>query len=176
MKNILVLLVIILSGLNIKTKAQILPCSGYPRYRNFYYYYDDNGNRVYREYIFVCPTGPPTESGRMANPDSLFAKAQTDTLLKSKTDNSVKTLSNDEIIELRKVYPNPTSGNFIVQLSRFVPYVQFQVYDIYGNVLLNDSFSGIEWNIDISLLPTGEYTLVIRTKDGKTYNKKIVKI
>ena len=32
MKNILVLLVIILSGLNIKIKAQILPCSGYPRY------------------------------------------------------------------------------------------------------------------------------------------------
>lgn len=171
MTRILIWIMLIINTATL-IQASPLPC-GYPRYRNFYYTYDENGNRIQREYILVC-TSTPVEQLRLAKPDSLFVIAQNDTLLKSKNDNSIK-VSNEEI-KLKNVFPNPTSGNFIVQLSGFVTYVQFQIYDIYGNILLNDSFSGIEWNIDISLLPAGEYTLVIRTKDGKTYNKKIVKI
>jgi hypothetical protein len=47
---------------------------------------------------------------------------------------------------------------------------------IYCNVLDELKLDGIQWEIDLSLFTANEYILLIKTKEGRMYSKKIIKI
>lgn len=176
MKRILITISLLFIALT-HLKAQILPCTGYPRYRNFHYYYDDNGNREYREFIFVCPTGPPEEPLRLANPDSLFALSLKDsTLIVEKNKLDSNTLIKNSKVIVESIYPNPTHDNFIIKFNEFIVNARLEIYDASGRIYFEEYITGKEFNINISLLSSNQYIIVVKTQDGKVYTDKIVKI
>ena len=71
------------------------------------------------------------------------------------------------------VSPNPTTGQLTVQLSQQEPY-EIAVYDINGKALWNSKCENQVSEIDLGTLATGQYFLVVRTKD-KQGVKTIVK-
>ena len=69
-------------------------------------------------------------------------------------------------------------GNEKFHLVESISYVHFlpDVLDIKGNKMDEITLNGNEWQIDLSLFPSGEYMLLIQTKEGKTYKRSIIKI
>lgn len=141
----------------------------------FTYSYDDAGNRIKRKWTLVaCPGCRIAKADSTKVLDSLFTIAQ-DLEIKLPETPTEKLLY-DGSVELKNIYPNPTKGNFLVQFTNLLLQGNLQIFDMKGNKFDELTLNGTEFQLDISLLPAGEYTIVIRTKDGKVYNKKIVKI
>jgi hypothetical protein len=178
MKKIAILIIIAMScGILSQVKAQTAASK-----KIFTFSYDNAGNRIKRVYTLAtgCIANPancrtkPNDSLKQKALDSLFAIAQ-DIEIKL-PENPTEKLIYDGSVELKNIYPNPTKGNFIIQFTNLVLQGSLLIVDIHGNKLDEIALDGTEFQIDISLFPAGEYILYIRTKDGKTYNKKIVKI
>lgn len=143
--------------------------------RNFTYTYDGMGNRISRTYaLLACPSCRTAQQDSTKVTDSLFAIAQTTIIELPQT--PTEKVTYNESLELRNIYPNPTRGNFVVQFTDIVTNANVQIMDMQGNIMDELSISGREWQLDISLFPAGNYILIIRTQDGKVYNKKIIKI
>lgn len=140
----------------------------------FYFTYDDAGNRIKREWNLVCPSCRTAKTDSTKMLDSLFNIAQN--LEIKLPDNPTEELKFDGTIELKNIYPNPTRGNFIIQFTGLLLQGKLEVFNISGNKLDEIILNGREFQIDISLLPAGEYILRIQTNDGKSYKKKTVKI
>jgi len=156
---------------NSNTNSQIVGCTSYPRYRNFLYYYDENGNRVMREFILVCPDTPPTD-GKYINPDSLFTESLKDSI--PKYEENLKRDEQDGVF--KNIYPNPTSGNVIIQFSKIIKNAQLQIFDENGRFYLEENITGAEFNVNLSMLQAGVYYFKIKTTNGLNITKKIVKI
>jgi hypothetical protein len=78
-----------------------------------------------------------------------------------------------------EVFPNPTTGKFRIQSSRFqIPgsKLEVDVVDIYGKVVTSNNLEFGIWNLelDITDFPAGVYFLKI-TADGSTITKKIIR-
>lgn len=143
--------------------------------RNFTYAYDGMGNRISRTYaLLACPSCRTTKQDSTKVTDSIFAIAQTTIIELPQT--PTEKVTYDISIELRNIYPNPTQGNFVVQFTDIVSNATVQIIDMQGNKLDEQILSGSQWQLDISLFPAGNYILIIRTQEGKAYNKKIIKI
>ena len=71
------------------------------------------------------------------------------------------------------VSPNPTTGRLSVRLNQQDPY-EVTVYDVNGKALQSIRSEGPVTEIDLGILPAGNYLLVVRTKD-KYGIKTIVK-
>jgi hypothetical protein len=69
------------------------------------------------------------------------------------------------------VYPNPSSGNFIIQTNIFTKQT-VQVYNVSGKVVLSQIINSTT-NIDATSLNEGVYSLTIKTVDS-VINKKLV--
>lgn len=141
----------------------------------FTYSYDNAGNRVKREWILLsCPNCRTYSKDSTKVLDSLYAIAQkADIMMPEK---STETLLYIQDTELKNIYPNPTNGNFVLQFTDILIDGVLNIYDLYGNILDVKYLSGMEFQIDISLFPAGEYLIVIQTPAGKKYSKKIIKI
>jgi hypothetical protein len=75
------------------------------------------------------------------------------------------------------VNPNPTTG-FATITIKGIDYVNsfFSVYDINGQLVIPDSpVQSFSFKFDISYLPTGIYTMRLKT-NRSIYNTKIVKL
>jgi hypothetical protein len=71
------------------------------------------------------------------------------------------------------VYPNPTTGEFNVQNSKF-KIQSIEVFDVYGrNVLEHTANLSPHTAIDISHLPAGIYFVKIRTEAGEVVRKVV---
>lgn len=83
------------------------------------------------------------------------------------------TVSNlvEKEISLINLYPNPTSGELLIDLSTFDGNVDFQIYDIGGKLVLTHSLNGSmnTYNMDVSQLNKGMYLLLI--SNGKTQKR-----
>jgi hypothetical protein len=79
--------------------------------------------------------------------------------------------TNPEIL----IYPNPTNGNFWVQLDqRFSEGSKFEVCDYYGRILFQKDLEvGIRHYFDLTLLQKGLYFIRIQNKN-KSYFQKVV--
>jgi hypothetical protein len=73
------------------------------------------------------------------------------------------------------VYPNPTNGNFLVELDqRFSEESKLEVYDFSGRIVFKkDLEAGVRHNINLALLQKGLYFIRIINRN-KGYTKKIV--
>ncbi|PKN97206.1 MAG: hypothetical protein CVU43_17580 [Chloroflexi bacterium HGW-Chloroflexi-5] len=81
-----------------------------------------------------------------------------------------------------EVWPNPTTGQFKVQSSKFkVEFESLELVDIYGKMLISNNNETMEqWNngtvkLDISHLPSGIYFIRIY-HENQTIVKKIIKL
>lgn len=152
----------------------------------FKYSYDATGNRTQREYKLATPCnsqnpGIPNDPDCLSRKkdttismDSLLAIAQNIEIVLPKA--PTEKLNFDGTAELKNIYPNPTANIFVLEFTQLIQHATMQILDIKGNKLDEIALDGIQWEIDLSLFAAGEYILVIRTQDGKVYNKKIVKI
>ena len=142
----------------------------------FKYSYDATGNRTRREYLGIvnCPTCEQLRKRNDTLIDSLYAIAQNIEIELPKT--PTEKLNFDGTAELKNIYPNPTANIFVLEFTQLIQHATMQILDIKGNKLDEIALDGIQWEIDLSLFAAGEYILMIRTQEGKVYNKKLVKI
>jgi photosystem II stability/assembly factor-like uncharacterized protein len=76
------------------------------------------------------------------------------------------------------IFPNPTTGQFKVQSSRFkVEFESLELIDLYGKILETRNPEPGTWNLelDISTLPSGIYFIRIHF-ENQTIVKKIIKL
>lgn len=81
-------------------------------------------------------------------------------------------LTNPETSELALVYPNPVPDQLTVQLSEQSTVANLKVYSLLGQLVSEVENSNL---LDTSNLTAGHYILKIRTEDGRTLHKQIVK-
>lgn len=75
-----------------------------------------------------------------------------------------------------KVYPNPTTGNIRIELAEELSCsTQATVYDVFGKQLISEQLTGNNFNMDLSSLASGVYTLRIVNAEGLNSTIKIVK-
>ena len=70
-------------------------------------------------------------------------------------------------------YPNPVQDQLHLQYSPDVQPKQVELYDLQGRLVRSQS-NAFE-TVDLSLLPTGTYTMRVTMKDGQTFSDKVVK-
>lgn len=73
-----------------------------------------------------------------------------------------------------KFYPNPTQNKLSIELSNATNTMDVEVYDMLGNKALIMSFPSSMATLDVSVLPNGLYSMLIRS-NGKNYYQKFVK-
>lgn len=69
--------------------------------------------------------------------------------------------------------PNPTTGRLTIRMGQSGKY-DITVYDMGGKVMVSESAETAETEVDVSVLPSGKYLLLVRSRD-KYGIKKIVK-
>ena len=86
-------------------------------------------------------------------------------------------LANKNAVELVKVFPNPSADYIQVDLRDSDTQIdEISVFDMTGKMVLQENnFSGQLIRIDISTLPQGQYTALLRN-DKLTYVSKFVKL
>lgn len=76
-------------------------------------------------------------------------------------------------LEQIKVYPNPARDMLTVELNENRD-GSLVLFDFTGNVVINQAFTGTDYQIDISKLPAGIYYVLVHS--GKaTFSRKIIK-
>jgi hypothetical protein len=73
-----------------------------------------------------------------------------------------------------RVYPNPASGSFFVEIPVLSNTAQVLLTDVLGKVVLNKTlgFESGKAAVSISALPAGIYTIVV-SAEGKSYSRRI---
>ena len=85
--------------------------------------------------------------------------------------NSVTSILTGQL-DLTSVFPNPSSGIFTVNVPDQT-YIQASVFDALGKLVATSSEIGT-FNLDLSDMPVGIYTLRLDTESG-TVTKKLVR-
>lgn len=77
-------------------------------------------------------------------------------------------------MEVNELYPNPTTGKFVIGFSKKLVDAEIVITDGSGKQIQRYKDSGIQLQFDLSGFASGTYFLVIRNK-GITISKKVVK-
>ena len=73
------------------------------------------------------------------------------------------------------INPNPSSGNFVLELERRQKLIVLQVSDLLGRIILEEEIHGAKSHvIDLTAQPTGVYFLKLRTEDGSAIRKLVL--
>lgn len=80
------------------------------------------------------------------------------------------------LMQQTKIYPNPTTGNFTVELlsSISIQHLEISVHNIYGQLIVHEPYVN-EKQIEISEYPNGIYIVSLNVNGRKVLNKKIIK-
>ncbi|GAB4452893.1 MAG: hypothetical protein OHK0036_15160 [Bacteroidia bacterium] len=73
------------------------------------------------------------------------------------------------------VYPNPSDGSFNIDISYDLLPCSLKIIDITGRVLFNKELSDSTNTLHIPNYASGTYIFQIKTKEGKTMQKKVIK-
>ena len=86
---------------------------------------------------------------------------------------AVDYFKNDDLV---RIFPNPTNGLLNIRINKFVGKLTYQLIDINGRVILNQTENNfnIEKSINISNLESGVYILKI-TGNDLNYSQKLIK-
>jgi len=147
MKKI-ILAVLILSASYSRTSAQSLP----PMTCGIVYTYDDAGNRTQRQYL--CNNSPYA-----VTPGKLVVIKEEETSL---------------VKQVSTLYPNPTTGQFVIGFTKPLNQAQITLVDAGGRVLLQRKVSGSRVDFDASHFAAGVYQLQIND-GGNIIVQKVVK-
>ena len=72
---------------------------------------------------------------------------------------------NDIINDMFKLYPNPNTGKFTLEVQHYTG-VEATVYDVLGRVVAQKQLTADKEPIDISNAPNGTYSIILRSNDG----------
>jgi len=89
------------------------------------------------------------------------------------TVNEVLSLGENELLHKVKIYPNPTDAQVSIVLANTED-TMVMVYDLNGRLLLQESHSSTQINIDLSHYQTGVYLLKVKMND-KELIKRVIK-
>jgi len=89
------------------------------------------------------------------------------------TVNEVLNLGENELLHKVKIYPNPTDAQVSIVLANTED-TMVMVYDLNGRLLLQESHSSTQINIDLSHYQTGVYLLKVKMND-KELIKRVIK-
>lgn len=73
-----------------------------------------------------------------------------------------------------KVYPNPSTGNLLVEINNFHSSANIELYNLIGQKSFEKTLTENISTLDFKFMEKGIYFIVIREKDGKVSTKKIV--
>jgi hypothetical protein len=116
------------------------------------YSYDASGNRVYAEHVINL---------RQAEMDST---------------GKVKPMLHELTSHRITIYPNPTDGNFSIEIGtpETIEQASITIYSMSGTIIYREDEPDAVNEIDITSSPDGMYMLIIRI-DGETSTWKIIK-
>lgn len=156
------------------TFVQLVFGDGATGKKTFTYTYDDNGNRIKRQYALVpCQFCRYSISDSLKQVDSIFNIVRNEKI--EIPQNPTEIIKNLTIPELKNVFPNPTSNRLILQFTQMVFHGKLNVLDAKGNLLFETTIDGIEFLLDLSLLSPGEYFVIIDLNNGIKYTKSVIK-
>ena len=69
-----------------------------------------------------------------------------------------------EVTSNTKLYPNPCRGTLNLAMENTSTYY-LELYDMSGNIVMNEEYFGITWSKDLSNMPNGVYILRVINKD-----------
>lgn len=123
------------------------------------YTYDAAGNRTQRAYVCNNSVSPGVVGGKdLVLRDSAFTA--TDTI---------------GIQQVTALYPNPTTGQFVVTFTKALSNAVVTVVNVNGQVMQSSRQSGYRVQFDVSGASPGVYFIVI--KDGaNTISQKVIKL
>ncbi|MBQ7984733.1 MAG: T9SS type A sorting domain-containing protein [Bacteroidales bacterium] len=81
-------------------------------------------------------------------------------------------LNEADIAKFSNVYPNPATSEVTVQSSFNIESIE--LYNMIGQLLDTKPVNAYSTSLDVSLYPKGNYTLLIRTRQGSAKKKLIV--
>jgi len=127
--------------------------------------YDAAGNLTTRE--FICNNTGVVMYRTAKDEDSKNDSIKTG-------NNPDKIGEDDEIIKVAAIMPNPTSGRFMVRLSKSLNNGNVLLLDVNGKVMEKSRRSGNNLTFDISLQPSGTYFVKIES-EGKVFTFRVIK-
>jgi len=72
-----------------------------------------------------------------------------------------------------RIYPNPTTGNAIIQVSTLFQNGQLSLYNPYGQIIMTDKLYGKEYSFVNKSLPNGIYFVQIDGKNGNYVTQRL---
>lgn len=69
------------------------------------------------------------------------------------------------------IFPNPTKGNFFIQLPSGETANKISIYNAIGTLVVEQNAT----ELNLQNAPSGLYFVVVETESGKTFKNKIVK-
>lgn len=73
-----------------------------------------------------------------------------------------------------KIYPNPSSGMFVVETATEVSSFKAEVYDMSGKLIFNKDYKGNKGDINLTQYGKGVYILMISDNTGKKQSAKLM--
>jgi hypothetical protein len=153
MQKVLLFIAIMLTGGYVV--AQSIP----PGSCGLLYSYDAAGNRTKQEY-FCNNTSAPVEMRTAVTPV---------------TKNESETDEETGFVKTEALYPNPTTGHFVIRFARELKDVQIIITDVNGRALQQILGSGNIMDFDISNRPAGIYYVIIR-QGKESITQKVIKL
>ncbi|MDE3183582.1 MAG: T9SS type A sorting domain-containing protein [Bacteroidota bacterium] len=155
MKKILFVLVICMFSQIPNLKAQLQPgeCG-------IMFTYDATGSLIQRE--FIC-NNSGTVMYRTAN-----------STMKSNDSISTGNLSDEKIIKVNALMPNPTTGKFTITLSNNLKNGKVMLLDANGKIIENRTENGNSISFDVSSRSSGIYFIRIEN-EGEKFTFKVIK-
>ena len=73
------------------------------------------------------------------------------------------------------IYPNPVSNQFVVCMNRTIPDASVMLFDMIGQLVLQQPLNSAQNLIDVSHITAGSYKIVLKTR-SENISEKIVEI
>jgi len=150
--------------------------------------YDVAGNQKQRFYCeeedFCSPVAPTSRSVeedgvKTIEETGVVMKEQTDIPLPSGGEELLEEIAKDDANYKHTIYPNPTKGKVVIQLSGkdYNLTNSISVYSVNGALVekINISTPTNHMELDISNLPTGTYIVHLHFSNGSVSNEQIIK-
>ncbi len=89
---------------------------------------------------------------------------------------SLTSLSDNPQLGILKVYPNPVEDLLIIETVQENSQLEFEIFDINGKVVARGNKEGLKNHIDLSMISSGSYQLILKTKESQSTNSyKLIK-
>lgn len=140
-------------------------CDGYNNNDYFHFNWGQRGN--YDGYFDLDAMTPISSQNFSYNQGGIFG------LVPAQEGEGIEDFEQSAIC----IYPNPANNIVHVSIQKDVDFTggTFAIYDLLGNLLMQDDIQSSEWSVDISNLSTGTYFIHILSNEHHPLVKKIIK-